>query len=103
MSMMEKVRRPRIRPLAANSKEEQAWRTFIALAEAMKTNNDEVSPIVLTELERLCSKGNPIAIKFKEQLSISKFKPRLADELPIPRPEPRRISALQWLHSEKKQ
>jgi glycosyltransferase involved in cell wall biosynthesis len=52
--------------------------------------------IVATELDRLCNKGSPIAIKFKETLEISKFKPRLASEAPLPRPEPRRISLLQW-------
>jgi hypothetical protein len=96
MSMMEKVRRPRTRPPAATPKEEQAWRAFTELAETMTSPNDETSPMVFTELDRLCNKGNPIAIKFKEALEISKFKPRLASEAPLSRPEPRRISLLQW-------
>ncbi len=96
MSLLEKVRIPKIRPPEASPKEKEAWKAFTELAEAMGTTDEVVAPIVMTELQRLCDRGNPIAIRFKERLDISKFQPRRADEAPLPRPEPRRIAGLQW-------
>ncbi len=99
MSMMEKVRAPKLRPPAASPKERQAWDSFVELAEQMQKGTDPISSIVQLELDRLCAKGNPLAIRFRERLAISHFKPRQAEEPTLPPPTPRRISALQWLHT----
>ena len=99
MSIMEKVRTPKLRPPAASPKERQAWDSFVELAEQMQRGTDPMSSIVQLELDRLCSKGNPLAIRFRERLAISQFKPRRVEEPTIPPPTPRRITALQWLHA----
>ncbi len=97
MSMMDKVQTPKLRPPAANPKERQAWDSFVELAEQMQRATEPMSSIVKLELDRLCSKGNPLAIRFRERLAIAQFKPRQAEEPCLPAPTPRRISALQWL------
>ena len=98
MSIMEKVRAPKLRPPTASPKERQAWDSFVELAEQMQKATEPMSSIVQLELDRLCGKGNPLAIRFRERLAISQFKPRQAEEPTLPPPTPRRISALQWLH-----
>ena len=99
MSLIEKVRTPKLRPPAATPKERQAWDSFIELAEQMQKTSDDIPSIVQLELERLCAKGNPLAIRFRERLSISNFKPRQAEEPSLPPPAARRISSFKWLHA----
>ena len=96
MSMLEKVRVPKLRPPEATPKEKQAWDSFTELATSTSSETSGVSPIALAELDRLCAKGNPIAIRFKERLDVAQFQPRKADDVPLPAPAPRRISGLQW-------
>lgn len=98
-SMMEKVRRPKTRPPEATPKEKRAWDVFTAMAAEWISTDGTVSALVISELDRLCAKGNPLAIRFKEQFSISSFKPRTAEEAPLPPPAPRRIRGLKWLHT----
>lgn len=96
MSLIEKVRLPKMRPPEANPKEKAAWAAFVKFAEEMGTTDNEVSPLVVAELDRLCARGNPIALRFKERLAITRFQPRKADEPPVPAPEKRRISMVKW-------
>src|SRR5574337_121543 len=99
MSIVRKVKRPKFRPPAATPKEQQAWEAFLAFAGELKAGKDgQMPPMVKAELERLCAKGNPIAIRFKERLAIASYTPRQATEAPAQPPVPRRISALKWLH-----
>ena len=96
MPMLDKVRVTKPRPPEATPKEKQAWESFTELAQSTTGKGEKISPIVMAELERLCAKGNPIALRFKERLDVAQFQPRKADELPLAAPEPRRISGLQW-------
>src|SRR5574337_190585 len=99
MSIVRKVKRPKLRRPTATPKEQQAWEAFVAFAGELKAGKDgQMPPMVIAELERLCAKGNAIAIRFKERLAIAAYKPRQATEAPAQPPVPRRIRALQWLH-----
>ena len=95
-SMLKKVRARKPRQPEGNPKEKQAWKNFIAMAEALRTEDGNMPSMVLSELDRLCAKGNPIAQRFKERLSIANFQPRKADEPPLPPPEKRRIEGVKW-------
>lgn len=95
-SMMDKVRRPKLRPPEATPKEKDAWNSFMEMAQTLQEDGKGLSPLLKSELERLAAKGNPLAIRMKERISISEFKPREADAAPTPPPPARRISALKF-------
>ena len=95
--MMEKVRVRRPRPPEPTPKERAAWQVFLKMAEQLQgETRTELNPMLACELARLAAKGNPIAIRFKERLSVAAFKPREAAAAPKAPPSPRRISALKW-------
>lgn len=96
MSMLEKVRGPRLRPSSATPKERQAWDTFVALVEELHHPDGSVPPIVTAELERLCTKGNPIALQFRERVDAASYQPRAADEQALPAPTGRRVTGVRW-------
>ena len=96
MSMLEKVRGPRLRPSSATPKERQAWDAFAELAKQLHHTDGAVSPMVTAELERLCTKGNPLALRFRELLALEEYKPRAADVAPLPPAQARRISKVKW-------
>ena len=95
-SMMEKVRVRRPRPPEATPKERTAWNSFLKMVDELQGAGSELNPMLRSELDRLVSKGNPIAIRFKERLAISSFRPRTNEEEPKAPPMPRRISRLHW-------
>lgn len=96
MSMLEKVRVPRLRPASATPKENQAWDAFVALVEELHRPDGAVSPMVTAELERLCLKGNPMALRFRERLDAAAYQPRKADEPARQAPVKRRVTNLKW-------
>lgn len=102
-SIVEKVRVTRLRPPEPTPKERDAWQHFLAMAEELQGNSKEMSPLVRAELDRLVAKGNPLAIRLNERISAAEFKPRAADDKPLPPPPARRISRLQWGRPDKKQ
>lgn len=95
-SMMEKVRVPKMRPPEPTPKEKDAWDRFMEMATELNAGSDKLSPLLQSELDRLAAKGNPLAIRLKERLSIANFKPRGVEVAPLPPPPARRIRALQW-------
>lgn len=95
-SMLKKVRARKPRQPEGSPKEKQAWKNFVNMAEALRTEEGNMPSMVLSELERLCAKGNPVALRFKERLSIASFQPRKADEPPLLPPEKRRIEGVKW-------
>lgn len=103
MSLVTKVRLPKLRLPEATPKEHEAWASFVALATEQSSGDGGPMPaIVSAELERLCSRGNPIALRFRERLSIAQFQPRKVDEAPAPPPVKRRISMVKWGNPGKK-
>lgn len=95
-SIIEKVRVPKLRPPEPTPKERDAWQHFLAMAQELQGEGAEMSPIVRSELERLVAKGNPLAISLQRLIDAASFKPRAAEDQPLPPPTPRRISRLQW-------
>lgn len=96
MSLITKVRLPKFRHPEASPKERTAWEHFIAFAEALGAGTGPVSPLVTAELDRLCERGNPIALHFRERLSAAQFVPRKAHEEPFSAPPKRRIARIGW-------
>ncbi len=94
--IIQRVRLPKIRPPEASPKEQEAWQNFLAMAEHVQGDGEELSPIVRAELERLVAKGNPLATRLQQRIDAANFRPRAADVEPLPPPKPRRISRLQW-------
>ena len=94
----QKRRASKIRSIQPNPKEVVAWKAFEALIEATGSTPGNVAPMVLAELERLCAKAHPLAIRLKEHLSIAEDRPRHQTESPKPPPEPRRLKHIQWTH-----
>lgn len=95
-NIIQKVRIPKIRPPEASPKERDAWANFLAMAKELQGDGSEMSPVVRSELDRLVRKGNPLAISLQRKIEAAAFKPRGADDEPLPPPTPRRISRLQW-------
>jgi len=93
-----KRRLSKIRPIQANPKEMDAWRAFEALIAATESTQGNVAPMVLAELDRLCAKAHPLALRLKERLSILEDRPRHQTESPKPPPAPRRLKHVQWTH-----
>lgn len=97
MPLIDKVRLPKARPPEPTPKEKAAWEAFIALVTEQGGGEwESVPPIVMSELDRLCARGNPLALRFKERLSVTQFQPRRADEQPSPPPPKRRIAMVKW-------
>lgn len=96
MSMLEKVRGPRLRPVSATPKERQAWNGFVALVDELHQPDGVVPPIVTAELERLCAKGNPLALRFRELVASAAYAPRTVEQPARDVPPRRRITNLQW-------
>lgn len=88
----------KIRPIQANPKETAEWKTFEALISATESTPGNVAPMVLAELDRLCAKAHPLALRLKERLSIADDRPRHQTESPKEPPAPRRIRHVQWTH-----
>ena len=97
MPLFEKVRRPRVRPPQPTPKELRAWEAFVQLAEAQIAPGKEPPQLVSMELQRLCARGNPLALRFKERLSIAEFKPRTAGEVPATPLRRPRLGGISWL------
>lgn len=96
-SMMEKVRVRRPRAPTATPKERAAWQVFLAMAAELQGDpNTGINSLLQSELDRLAAKGNPIAIRFKERVSIASFKPREAHESTSQPPSPKRNLSLKW-------
>ena len=94
-----KRRIPKIRPVQATPKEKLAWNNFEKLIKATGSSQGNVAPIVQSELERLCEKGHPLALRLKERLKIAEDRPRLQTELGKPPPEARRLQQIHWTHT----
>lgn len=95
-----KKRVPRIRPIQATPKELSSWSAFQDLITATGSTQGNIAPIVQAELDRLCAKQHPLALRLKERLSIAADRPRLQSEEPKPAPTPRRITNVRWSHGE---
>lgn len=95
-SIIKKVRIPRIRPIEPTPKEKEAWEHFVALAREMSSGANEMPAIVRVELDRLVSKGNPLALRLRRRIEAASFSPRNANEAPLPAPAPRRIKYVHW-------
>ena len=93
-----KRRIPNIRPVQAAPKERMAWNNFEALIKATGSITGNVAPIVRSELERLCEKGHPLALRLKERLKIAEDRTRHQTECAKPPPEARRIQQIHWTH-----
>lgn len=96
--MTNRIRTPKVRPPQASPKEVEAWKTFTEMAEAMHAENGVMPAMVRQELDRLCRRGNPLAIRFLDSLSLAESHLRRPDEQGQDRPEIRRISRLRWIH-----
>lgn len=96
MTISSKIRRPRIRPISATPKELKAWESFQSFVELVNWE-EEVPPLVQSELERLCANGNPLAMRFRNQLTAALHPVRSPDE-PGKAPPGRieRTSGLKW-------
>lgn len=93
-----KNRVPKIRPIQPTPKELEAWASFESLITATGSKQGQVAPMVQAELERLCIKGHPLALRLKERLSIAADRPRLQTEVAKPPPVARRITHVHWTH-----
>lgn len=93
-----KRRIPKIRPVQATPKEKMAWDSFEELIKATGSTPGNVAPIVQAELERLCQKGHPLALRLKERIKIAEDRPRHQTEHAKPPPEARRIQQIHWTH-----
>lgn len=97
MPLIDKVRLPKPRLPEPSPKEKAAWTAFIELANGFGgAEGVTIPPVVLAELERLCERGNPLALRFKERVDISNFQPRKVGESPAPTPPKRRIAMVRW-------
>ena len=98
-----KPRIQKIRPIQPTPKEMVAWKAFEELIEATESKQGCIAPIVQAELDRLCAKANPLALRLKERLSIAADRPRTQNELPKQPPVPRRVKHVHWTHKAGKQ
>ena len=93
----DKIRRPRSRPPEPTPKEVEAWKAFTEFAEVTQPVDGHASPLLVLELERLCLKANPLALRFRDRVSRETEGLRAADEPGKAPPEMRVKSAgLKW-------
>jgi len=76
-------------------KERAAWDLFTKLVQEIP-GKEGLSPIAAQELERLVTKGNPLAVQFKEKLSQASYRPRAPGEAGVSPPPARRIKNIVW-------
>ena len=88
----------KVRPIKPTPKELAAWRAFEELIAATESVPGKVAPMVVAELNRLCEKAHPLALRLKEQLSVAEDRPRLQTEKPKEPPAPRQIKHVHWTH-----
>jgi hypothetical protein len=94
--MIQKPKLPRMRGPDPTKKESEAWALFLEIARQFPGKGG-LSLIAAQELERLASKGNPLAVKFREKLSQANYRPRAPDDPPAPAPAARRIRNVRWV------
>ena len=90
---------PKLRSIQPTPKEITAWKAFEELIKATESTKGKVAPMVLAELDRLCAKAHPLALRLKEQLSIAEDRPRHQTEKPKEPPAPRQIKHVHWTHN----
>lgn len=86
----------------ASPKEAEAWRSFQEMTQTLFDGKGQIPEMVMRELERLCEKGNPLALRFREKLSIAEYHTRKPDEPSIAPPPRQKIRFISW-HTQAKQ